>query len=274
MLANLGIPLVNYSCPWHSKCNTPVSTTCIVDSSTQRVKLLTSVTMSLPTSTAFWVLLTLRQLLNFVLLFPAHTIYGLTIPIAICILSPRFGSGQSVDCPVQTSDPRFAQPIHGFVQVLTCALSDWFTCTLIQQWPVVRCSMLDRKPLFAQTRCQEGTSQRKWSPFLFGVIWVTDVLSALCVYRKSLLLIKVVTISNWHDDSTLLFLVHFRRTGFSPHFANFLVCNLRNGRLVSVSLAGAETMPSSSYDDVSGCLGGKLTNWNSSNLVVPRIVLS
>ena len=44
--------------------------------------------------------------------------------------------------------------------------------------------------------------------------------------------------------------------------------------LQAVSLVGAEMKPSSSCDNVSGCLGGKSTNWNSFNLVVSRIVPS
>ena len=41
------------------------------------------------------------------------------------MLCAKYGSGQSADCPAQTSDPGFAQPIHGLP---TCSPPHLFTC--------------------------------------------------------------------------------------------------------------------------------------------------
>ena len=52
-----------------------------------------------------------------------------------CMLCTKYGSGQSADCPAQTSDPGFAQPIRGLP---ACSPPHLFTCKPIHDCPRAR----------------------------------------------------------------------------------------------------------------------------------------
>ena len=116
------------------------------------------------------------------------------------------------------------------VHVLTHTTLDVVMCTLIEQWPIMRASILGEKPFLSQwnsaAMCQ-GAWERKPSFFFCPEPFQQRMCSA------RVLLVQHTIISQGRHDywSRLyyLFLVHFWRIGFIPRFAHFLQCNLRFG---------------------------------------------
>ena len=107
------------------------------------------------------------------------------------------------------------------VRVLANTWLGGFTCMLVKQWRIVRNSVLDKTSSFPQrsrARCQKGTGNEV---LLSEAIPAMDVLSALSMLSNIILVINPDTIFNGYD-STLHFLVCFRRTSFNPHFAHLL----------------------------------------------------
>ena len=125
----------------------------------------------------------------------------------------RAWNGHSVDCP--NAHPHIIRWVHMY--------TDW---TMVHReafhsgWKTLLSTKKVRSKVPRRNQAEEMKS------FLSGAIPVTDALSTLCVYCNTLLIIEVGTTFNGHV-SALLFLVHFERIGFNPHFAHSLGYNMR-----------------------------------------------